>query len=115
VIDGAQRVAPCGGAMANDKLFSAGNCPVCADSGTLLYVWSHATRRVVLFCPLCEVAWIEPPDENRVDTVSSLDEIAPQGIRLPSENEVQRSGISPRVEVEKAEWGALIAGHLSDG
>lgn len=100
--------------MANEKLFSAGDCPVCSDSGTLLCVWSLEGSRVILFCPLCEVAWKEPPDENRVDTVTSLGEIAPQGIRLPSVDEVERSGISPRLEVDKDEWGPLIEEHVSD-
>ena len=97
--------------MATEKLFSAGECPVCADSGTLLYVWSLAGSRVILFCPLCEVAWGEPPGESQVETITSLDEMAPEGIRLPSEDEVEQSGMSPQLEVEKEEWGPLIEGH----
>jgi len=100
--------------MATEKLFSAGDCPVCADSGTLLYVWSLGASHVILFCPLCEVAWSEPPGESKVDTVTSLDEMAPQGIRLPSEDEVEQSGMSPRLEVEREEWGPLIEVHTGE-
>lgn len=98
--------------MDSQRLFTAGNCPVCADSGTLLCVWSIVTTRVILFCPLCEVAWQDVPKDGRIDTVHALDDLAPGGIRLATETEVRSFGLDRVLEVGEKPWLTLLGDHL---
>lgn len=94
------------------RLHSAGDCPVCADSGALLCVESIASSTVILFCPSCGTAWDEPPIEGRIDAVRSLQEVAPSGIALPSNDALERFAASSPIEVNADEWFDLLAGYL---
>lgn len=99
--------------MSIAKLHSAGDCPVCADSGALLCVESIANGSVILFCPLCGTAWDEPPIEGRVDAVHSLHEVAPSGIALPSNDALKGFAAHSPVEIDNDEWYDLFAGYLA--
>jgi hypothetical protein len=79
----------------NTELFSAGDCPVCSDSGSLLAVSSIATGSLVLFCPLCETAWDQRPTEGRVDQVLSLQEVASKGISPAKEARSKARHLDP--------------------
>jgi hypothetical protein len=94
------------------RFFTAGDCPVCADSGALLCVTSLPSGKLILFCPLCETAWDQRPVEGRIDSVMSLQEAAPGGISLPSADEVQMSALGPFVEAPVGEWWELLGPHL---
>jgi hypothetical protein len=48
-------------------------------------------QRLVFYCPLCGVAWERPPD-GRIDEVNALETLAPDGVLLPTEAEVESSG-----------------------
>jgi hypothetical protein len=94
------------------RLFGAGACPVCSDSGVLVCVKSIATGRLVLFCPLCETAWNDRPVDRRVDSILSLAEVAPDGIVVPAETELIGSPLGPFVEIEGSEWAEMLSPHL---
>lgn len=84
-------------------LFSAGDCAVCADSGALLLLQARDSGRLFIFCPLCEVAWSEPPAPWTLDTVFELSHFAPQGARLPLAEDARRSGFDLK-EVSLSDW-----------
>jgi hypothetical protein len=99
--------------MRTARLHSAGDCPVCADLGALLCVESIANGTVILLCPLCGTAWDEPPIEGLVDAVRSLQEVAPSGIALPSDDALKRFAARSLVEVDTDEWYDLLARYLA--
>jgi hypothetical protein len=94
------------------KLYSAGECPVCADSGAVLLLREADSETIVFFCPLCGVAWKEPPLDRRVDEVASLETIAPNGVTLPSEAEAWGTGLR-LTEVSVEDWLPLFRDLLS--
>lgn len=62
-------------------------CPVCADS--LACLESRETREIVFFCPLCGLAFAEPPPLRELKEVVRLDELAPAGVALPTREHVE--------------------------
>lgn len=89
-------------------LYSAGECPVCADSGALLVLKALGTARLFLFCPLCGVAWREPPIPNHLEEILTPAALAPDGVELPSVDDVQRAAIKGVVEVSTNDWLSLL-------
>jgi hypothetical protein len=96
----------------DEEVFSAGDCPVCADSGALIGLVSTATGAVVLFCPLCETSWDQRPNDGRVDTVLSLGDVAPTGTVLAKRSQIMGSKLGPFERVDSGEWLELLAPHL---
>lgn len=96
------------------KLYSAGYCPICWDTGTLLCVWSLSGEEVFLFCPTCEACWRNKPENNGESEWFSLHRIAPGGIRLPTVLEVQDCGFDPGEQPDPEEWWPDIVDHLVD-
>lgn len=68
-------------------LVSVGPCPVCESFAPVLVVVRIADERLLYFCPGCETAWLEPPVFPVLDTVDSLQALAPTGVRLPTARE----------------------------
>jgi transcription elongation factor Elf1 len=94
-------------------IYHLGECPVCAGSGILICLVSHASGEVVLFCPLCETAWRRLPEPRQVDEINSLSDLAPRGVRLATAEEVVRAGLGrPRTD-EAEEWFHFLEEHLS--
>jgi hypothetical protein len=89
------------------EMFSAGDCPVCGDSGALIALISNATGTVIVFCPLCEVAWDEPPN-GRVDTVWTLKELAPRGAALAKRQQLIGAKLGPFEPVSTDEWLSFL-------
>ena len=78
-------------------LHSAGDCPVCPGSGDLIVLISRVDARPVYFCPMCETAW---PDPLTFDTIQGPHELAPYGVRLPSQEDLdalEDDGVMTRV------------------
>lgn len=98
--------------MSKRRVYTAGDCPVCADSGSLLCVRSIATGEFALFCPLCETAWKERPVDGRVDTILSLEEVAPRGISPAEHAGLSECPLGPLIEVDFDEWYPLLAPHF---
>jgi hypothetical protein len=80
------------------RLYSAGDCPVCADSGAVLLLKAQGSGRLFVFCPLCGVAWPEPPIARRLDTIFALTRFAPAGVVLPTVEEAMSIGFSLKEE-----------------
>src|SRR5712691_696203 len=78
-------------------VYSAGNCPVCMDSGALLFVVSLSSNELLVFCPSCGVAWSHPDQARQVDTVYSIGQLAPRGFRIAALSEIKRAGLEERV------------------
>jgi hypothetical protein len=97
--------------MDSDKLgqaiYSAGECPVCADSGALLLLKAHGSGSVFFFCPVCGVAWREPPAARQLDTILRLDQIASHGVTLPTIDEARSTGVELNA-VSFDEWYPLL-------
>src|SRR5678815_4377075 len=74
------------------RLYSAGDCPVCADSGAVLCLKTAQSGRLIFFCTGCGVAWWTPPPVRTLDEINSLKNLAPEGVRFPSDLEVLDSG-----------------------
>ena len=100
--------------MTFPKLFSAGHCPVCIDTGALICVWSLSERRVILLCPSCGVCWSNQVEYEGVEVWQSIYIAAPGGIRLPTELEAQASGVGPVWEAETEFWWQFIKEHFVD-
>ena len=77
------------------QLFEIGQCPVCFGSGAVIILEARKSRTLVFYCPSCGVAWPSPPG-RRIDTIFTLEEVAPQGVSLPSEeglDSLRRQGL----------------------
>ena len=89
------------------RIFSVGDCPVCADSGAVLLLKAVGSERMVLFCPLCGVAWPEPPADRRLDKIETLQDLAPSGVMLPTSSEAMDTGFA-LTEVAFEDWFSLL-------
>lgn len=75
-------------------------CPVDADSLTCLV--SRKTGTLVLFCPLCGVAFGEPPRPFDTDgIVLRVDELAPAGLIPATRREIEAAGIAEIVVLDE--------------
>ena len=92
-------------------LYSIGDCPVCSDSGAMILLIDVGTKRSVFFCPLCGVAWSEPPPALQLDEISALENLAPNGVTLPTATEARATGL-PLTEVAFDEWYPLLKDFL---
>ena len=85
----------------NQQLFTAGDCPVCADTGSLLYLRRADEELYFYFCPTCGNAYLRRPRLYVVDEVNALASVAPNGVQIP-EAEVSRR--IPGLRPENAAW-----------
>ena len=92
-------------------IYSAGDCPVCFDSGAVIVLMRTDTHRSVFLCPLCGVAWNQPPPPTQLHSVASLKELAPNGVALPTAEEARATGL-PLVELTYDEWQPLLTPFL---
>lgn len=69
---------------------SVGSCPVCGAFGPVLVLVRVTDDRLVYFCPGCETAWREPPTFPVLESVDTLEAIAPMGVRLPTQPETTK-------------------------
>jgi hypothetical protein len=75
-------------------MYSMGDCPVCADSGAVLLLRVVGSEQIIFFCPLCGGAWRSPPVDRRLDEIMSLNDLAPNGVALPTELEATRTDLA---------------------
>src|SRR5437868_6123226 len=87
-------------------IFSIGNCPVCGDFSRVIFARDRQTRRLFVFCGACGVAWLNPVDADRVDTVLSCKDVAPDGIELPTKSDIVGDGFDQFIDAEygEGEW-----------
>lgn len=101
--------------VATVKLLTAGDCPICASSGTLLVLLpSHDRSKPFLFCPLCGVACSRLPAPHTVDEVRELKEMAPRGVALPSMVELRGISylVAPVPAREAPQWLSFLKDEL---
>ena len=77
-------------------LYGKAECPVCADSGSLIALKRKETGAFVFYCPLCGTAFRGIPQPYQLEEVLSLEQIAPDGVVVPSLEEIEAS----RLELE---------------
>jgi hypothetical protein len=101
------------------ELFSAGECPVCADSGALLCLLAIPSRTLFFFCPICGVAWKTPPPPDVLDELLTLEAFAPDGVEIPKERDIWtetspfRSFKPPLKRIPAAPWLEYLKPYLS--
>src|SRR3954470_22132096 len=88
-----------------EKLFVRGLCPVCRVDLIVLVVRPPRERQIV-WCPMCELSWDAPPEANMVDELNRLLDLAPSGVRLPTEEDLQ--GVPGIGTVPYAQWASEI-------
>ncbi len=70
----------------------------------------------VYVCPMCEVAWPTPQRQFIVDSADTIDDLAPNGVRLPSDAEIDAVRASGVQLAEVAvDWAEFVVDLLSDG
>ena len=74
-------------------MYSIGACPVCPGFGEVVVLTSKLDSTVVYYCPACGTAWKQAPAPDRLDEVSSLNDLAPGGVRLATKDEIDRLGL----------------------
>jgi hypothetical protein len=79
--------------MAHVALFGRAECPVCADSGSLICLKRVDTGALVFYCPLCGTGFPKMPARYVLDEVLSLEQVAPAGVALPTPDEVEATGL----------------------
>jgi len=99
--------------MNADRLvhFSAGDCSVCASSGAAFLLVRREAGTPIFFCPLCECSWETPPQPYVVDEIVSIEQRAPDGVRLPTESEAKtlQKRFPSLAELETAEWERFLS------
>ena len=90
------------------SLFSIGGCPACPGSGDVIVLHAIHSNRAVFYCPACQTAWECPPNSHELNEVRGLDEVAPLGIRLPTEEEVANLKLIGISAVDFGRWASAI-------
>jgi hypothetical protein len=95
-------------------IFSAGDCPICSSTGILALLVSVADQSKLFVCPTCGVAWKAPPPAHTVDAIIAIADAAPQGLRLPTGEEVQSVAGSGTFlqQVDFSDWSDDLAPHI---
>lgn len=81
-------------------VFTAGDCPVCASAGALIFVTGTPRGRVVVYCPTCECAWPRPSEARQVDAVNRLSDLGVRDIRAANQSEINGAGFTNFVVAE---------------
>ena len=96
---GSSNTSASGGELGS-TVFTAGDCPVCASAGALIFVTGSPRGRVVVYCPTCECAWPRPTDARRVDAVNRLSDLGVRDIRAAKQSEIDGAGFTTFVVAE---------------
>lgn len=83
-------------------LFSAGQCPVCADAGELLVLRRLDLEVFFYFCTSCGNAFKKKPDPpTDLNEINRLRDVAPHGIAIPEKSELSAMpGLTPVADTE---------------
>lgn len=90
-------------AQSKQLIYSAGDCPVCSNSGAVLLLKASDSGNLFFFCPICGVGWRDPPRPWELDEVTELAQFAPNGATLPTTAEARATGYA-LTELPKEEW-----------
>lgn len=89
-------------------LYGKAECPVCADSGSLICLKAVRTGVLFFYCPLCGVAFRElPSPPTALEEILSLEQLAPGGAVLPDRNEIEASGVEME-EIDDHPWSGFL-------
>jgi len=96
-------------------LFTAGECPICPGFGIALFVRPLISQKVFVFCPACASCW-EPPVPSDIHDLRPLQAMAPDGLALPSRNEIEDAGFGSFIvdEVPYSEWGHALEEYIRE-
>jgi hypothetical protein len=96
-----------------ERLFSAGDCPVCGELGAVLFLRRlDVDDAYFYYCPVCGVGWTTPPRGMALDSINSLTDIAPNGVAIPSLFEARRF-LGDLIEVPFEYWAEFLRYRLS--
>jgi len=79
-------------------MYSVGQCPACLGAGAVVALKRRNQDDLLFWCPSCECAWRAPPAADGLDSIQSIDDLAPEGVVLPTrrlvEQELQDAAIA---------------------
>ena len=78
-------------------IYSAGDCPVCSDSGALLLVTGASGGRVLTYCPACGCTWKHPSDAALPRDAGGLDSFGLRHVRAATMAEIDAAGLRASV------------------
>lgn len=103
--------------MKSERLYFVAECPASPGFGGVVVLRSTASGQFIFFAPCCGIAWREVPVEGRLDVITSLADLEPAGVRLPSLAEVRAE--APALKIIRDEssdnWSADIPGLETSG
>jgi hypothetical protein len=70
-------------------LFTVGRCPNCPGYCDVFVVGHHRDPELILYCPGCGCAWEVNGQFDEGAEAFTLESMAPNGLRLPTQGEVQ--------------------------
>jgi hypothetical protein len=97
-------------------VYSAGDCPICPGFGSVLFVRGAVSGRVFFLCPHCGVAWTSPPSPSALDEIGDPSEIAPDGLALPTREEIGSAGMEEWISSEGPyrDWAESLERYLRE-
>jgi len=76
---------------------------VAPGAGQLILLLRQDTKESLFYCPSCGTAWKEHPGDS-LDSLDPLEELAPFGVRLPTEEEAQSLEIGTLEKIPYEDW-----------
>jgi hypothetical protein len=95
------------------QVFSVAACPV--ERADVVVLLRADSGEPVYFCAACGCAWDEIPEA--VDSVQSLAELAPSGVRLPTARDLEAHGVGTlgNIEVDERDFRVRVHPARGDG
>jgi hypothetical protein len=85
------------------RMYSAGECAVCASAGAAIFLVSEPEGLVFFACAECGCAWASPPTPLVVDSVDPSIAFAPNGFRLANRGDIDAAGLASIIQDDHAE------------
>lgn len=94
-------------------IYVVGNCPICGEASPVILARTASTCRYFTFCGACGVAWPEVPGDT-VDSLYSVRDFAPDGIQLPTREELRRNNLEHLIvqEFSSQEWWIDLGNYM---
>src|SRR5262245_31823105 len=83
------------------RMYSAGDCSVCASAGAAIFMRRLADRTVFFSCPECGCAWTDPPSPFQVTSIDRPTSLAPESFCVATRADIEAAGLSLLIRREE--------------